>query len=306
MTDSGLSARSSSFRLEAASLALADLIERYCTSDGPNPTPIPGLSLFRASSTSTPICAIYRSILAVAAQGCKRLSLADETFHYDSRHYLITSVDLPVMGQITEASPERPYLCVVFDMDARRIAELAGSMPVAALPPASGPLGLGVSPLTTLVMDAVLRLGGLLDTPHDIPVLAPLYEQELLYRLLTGVQGARLRSIAAADGQGQRTARAIDWIKGNFDQPLSIDALAEAANMSKSSLHHHFKALTAMSPLQYQKQLRLQEARKIMLTEAVDAATVARRVGYESPSQFSREYRRLFGAPPMRDVTRMR
>ncbi len=191
-------------------------------------------------------------------------------------------------------------------MDARQIAELAGSVPSDGPALAGSLLGLGVSPLTPPVMDAVLRLVGLLETPQDIPVLAPLYWQALLYRLLTGAQGARLRSIAAADSQGHRTARAIEWIKGNFDQPLSIDALAETANMSKSSLHHHFKALTAMSPLQYQKQLRLQEARKIMLTEAVDAATVARRVGYESPSQFSREYRRLFGAPPLRDVARMR
>jgi AraC-like DNA-binding protein len=306
MIQSGPSTRSPSFRLDAARVALADLIERYCTSDGPNQTPIPGLSLFRASSTSTPICAIYRSILAIAAQGTKRLSVADEKFQYDGRHYLITSVDLPVMGQITEASPERPYLCAVFDMDARKIGELAGTMQLPPPPPGSGSLGLGVSPLTGTVMDALLRIVRLLDTPEDIPVLAPLYEQELLYRLLTGEQGLRLRSIAAADSQGHRTARAIEWIKDNFDQPLSIDALAEAANMSKSSLHHHFKALTAMSPLQYQKQLRLQEARKMMLTEALDAATVARRVGYESPSQFSREYRRLFGAPPLRDIARMR
>jgi len=306
MNESGHSIHCPSLRLDAARVALADLIERYCTGDGPQPTPIPGLSLFRASSTSTPICAVYRSILAIAAQGSKRLSIADEKFQYDGGHYLITSVDLPVIGQITEASPERPYLCAVFDMDARKIGELAGTMQLPAPPPGSGSLGLGVSPLTDSVMEALLRIVRLLDTPQDIPVLAPLYEQELLYRLLTGEQGLRLRSIAAADSQSHRTARAIDWIKNNFDQPLSIDALAEAANMSKSSLHHHFKALTAMSPLQYQKQLRLQEARKMMLTEALDAATVARRVGYESPSQFSREYRRLFGAPPLRDIARMR
>lgn len=306
MTESGIPTQPAPFALDASRLELAALIERYCTADGPNPTPIDGLSLFRASSTSTPICAVYRSVLAVAAQGSKRLSLADEAFQYDSQHYLITSVDLPVIGQITEASPERPYLCAVFDMDPRKIAELAGSMQLAPLPPGTGALGLGVSPLTTSVMDAFLRLVRLLDTPDDIPVLAPLREQELLYRLLTGAQGQRLRSIAATDSQGHRTARAIDWIKGNFDQPLSIDALADAVNMSKSSLHHHFKALTAMSPLQYQKQIRLQEARKMMLTEAIDAATVARRVGYESPSQFSREYRRLFGAPPLRDIARMR
>ena len=306
MTESGLYHDTDPSRLDIARQRLARLIERYCTTEGPNPTPIPGLDLYRASSTSTAICAIYRSVLAVAAQGSKHLSLGEETFQYDSRHYLITSVDLPVMGQIVEASPERPYLCAVFEMDARRIAELAGSVPSDGPASAGSLLGLGVSPLTPPVMDAVLRLVGLLETPQDIPVLAPLYWQALLYRLLTGAQGARLRSIAAADSQGHRTARAIEWIKGNFDQPLSIDALAETANMSKSSLHHHFKALTAMSPLQYQKQLRLQEARKIMLTEAVDAATVARRVGYESPSQYSREYRRLFGAPPLRDVARMR
>lgn len=306
MIGSGISSQPAPFSLDAARLELAGLIERYCTMDGPNPTPIDGLSLFRASSTSTPICAVYRSVLAVAAQGTKHLSLADEAFQYDSRHYLITSVDLPVIGQITEASPERPYLCAVLDMDPHKIAELAGSMQLAPLPPGAGALGLGVSPLTAPVMDAFLRLVRLLDTPDDIPVLAPMRERELLYRLLTGAQGQRLRSIAAADSQGHRTARAIDWIKGNFDQPLSIDALADAVNMSKSSLHHHFKALTAMSPLQYQKQIRLQEARKMMLTEAVDAATVARRVGYESPSQFSREYRRLFGAPPLRDIARMR
>lgn len=309
MTGSGSSGDSAGARLDAGRARLAGLIERYCTNEGANPTPIPGLSLFRASGTGTPICAVYRSVLAVAAQGSKRLSLGDEAFQYDSRHYLITSVDLPVMGQIVEASAERPYLCAVLDLDPRRIAELAApTPPVPPAPPAApgGQLGLGVSPLSTAVMDAVLRLVALLDTPRDIPVLAPLHAQELLYRLLLGPQGGRLRSIAAADSQGHRTARAIEWIKDNFDQPLSIDALADAANMSRSSLHHHFKALTAMSPLQYQKQLRLQEARKIMLTEAVDAATVARRVGYESPSQFSREYRRLFGAPPLRDVMRLR
>lgn len=306
MMESGLSTQSGTYDIESGRQALAALIERYCVQDGPNPTPIAGLSLFRASTTSTPICSVYRSVLAVAAQGSKLLSLADETFRYDSRHYLITSVDLPVMGQITEASPERPYLCVVIDMDARRIAELSGAMQLQPQPHGAGLLGLGVSPLTRDVLDAVLRLACLLERPEDIPVLAPLYEQELLYHLLKGEQGARLRSIAAIDGQARRTARAIEWIKGNFDQPLSIDALAEAANMSKSTLHHHFKALTAMSPLQYQKQLRLQEARRMLLTEPIDAATVARRVGYESASQFSREYRRLFGAPPVRDVARLR
>ena len=166
MTESGPSTHSPSLRLDAARIALADLIERYCPGDGPNPTPVPGLSLFRASSTSTPMCTIYRSLLAIAAQGTKRLNLADETFQYDSRHYLITSVDLPVMGHITEASPERPYLCAVFDMDTRKIGDLAGTLQLPPPLPGSGSLGLGVSPLTDTVMDAVLRLVRLLDTPE--------------------------------------------------------------------------------------------------------------------------------------------
>lgn len=306
MTGSGPSTPAISPAIESARAALATLIERYCTADGPMPTAVPGLTLFRASSTSMPICAVYKAVLAIAAQGSKRISLADETFQYDSRHYLITSVDLPVMGQIIEASPEQPYLCAVFDLDPRKIADLAGSMQLPTRAAGNGRLGLGISQLSLPVMDALLRLVRLLDTPADIPILAPLYERELFYRLLTDTQGERLLAIAAGDSHCHRTARAIEWIKDNFDQPLSIDALAEAANMSKSSLHHHFKALTAMSPLQYQKQIRLQEARKLMLTEPIDAATVARRVGYESPSQFSREYRRLFGAPPLRDVARRR
>lgn len=193
MLESGLSPSAPAAALDAARRALADIIERYCTDDGPMTTPVPGLSLFRASSTSTPICAVYRSVLAVAVQGSKHLMLADERFQYDSRHYLITSVDLPVMGQITEATPDKPYLCAVFDMDARKIAELAGGLPFAPPSSGNGQLGLGVSALTLPVMDALLRLARLLDTPQDIPVLAPLHERELLYRLLSGEQGSRLR-----------------------------------------------------------------------------------------------------------------
>ena len=284
---------------------LAALIERYCPDDGHRETQVPGLDLFRASDAGSPVCGVYRPVLAVIAQGCKRIGLGDETYVYDSQHCLVSAVDLPVTAQIVGASRERPYLCAVIELDPRRIADVALAMDLPRPAPAA-PRGLGVSPLTPAVAEAVLRLVQLLETPEDIPFLAPLIERELLYRLLAGEQGLRLRALATADSQSQRTARAMEWIRHHYHLPLSIDALAETANMSKSSLHHHFKALTAMSPLQYQKQIRLQEARRILLTEDADAATVARRVGYESPSQFSREYRRQFGAPPLRDIARLR
>lgn len=287
-------------------MELAAIIERYCATDGPHPTAIPGLSFYRTSSASGPVCGIYRSVLAVVAQGTKRLALAHETYEYDRSRYLVTSVDLPVMGQVTEASPEQPFLCLVLDLDARKIGELIGAMALSTQPPETVARGMAVAPLTGEILDPVLRLARLAESPRDIPVLAPLIERELLYRLLLGTQGERLRSIGMADGHGHRVARAIDWLKANFDQPLSIDALAGAVNMSKSSLHHHFKALTAMSPLQYQKQIRLQEARRLLIAEAIDASVAARRVGYDSPSQFSREYRRLFGMPPVKDAVRFR
>ncbi len=251
------------------------------------------------------MCGVYRSVLAVIPQGAKRVTLGEEAYIYDRQHYLLTSVDLPVMAQVIEASPEQPLLCAVLDIDLRQVGDLMGDL--AQLPtPAPLPRGMGVSRLDEGLADAMLRLARLVESPRDIPVLAPLAEREILYRLLLGEQGARLRHTLLADSQGHRVARAIGWLKDNFQQPLSIDALADRVNMSTSSLHHHFKAMTAMSPLQYQKHIRLQEARRLLLAEPVDAATVARRVGYESPSQFSREYRRLFGAPPGQDAARLR
>lgn len=285
---------------------LAALIERYCGYvDNLHETPVPRLSFYRTTTTHGPMCGVYRSVLAVMPQGAKRVILGDEAYVYDKQHYLLTSVDLPVMAQVVEASPERPLLCAVLDIDLRQVGELLGDLAQRA-PAAPLPRGMGVSRLDEGLAEAMLRLARLVEAPRDIPVLAPLAEREILYRLLVGEQGARLRHTLLADSQGHRVARAIGWVKDNFHQPLSIDALADRVNMSTSSLHHHFKALTAMSPLQYQKHIRLQEARRLLLAEPVDAATVARRVGYESPSQFSREYNRLFGAPPLRDITSLR
>lgn len=306
MTDSGDLGVTSSGGALARQRALGEIIERYCGEDGTYETPVPGLTFHRTSSTSVPVCGVYRSVLALMPQGSKQVTLAGETYRYDRQHYLVTSVDLPVVAQVTAASPAQPLLCFILDLDSRKIGDLISSMDTAGAYPGAPSRGMAVSPLSLEIAEPALRLARLIDTPADIPVLAPLIERELLYRLLTGAQGARLRSLLAVDSQSQRVARAIDWLKSHYDQPLAIDHLADTANMSKSSLHHHFKALTAMSPLQYQKQLRLQEARRLMLMESMDASTVSRRVGYESPSQFSREYRRLFGAPPLKDIARLR
>ena len=292
--------------LAASQRELAAVIERYCSGDGLFETPIAGLFFYRTSTTCTPTCGIYRSALVLLPQGEKRVTLGDDSHGYGPDRYLITSVDLPVMAQVVEASPQRPLLGFALDLDAHKINALMGEM---ALPKPNlvTSRGLGVSSLSLPLLDPVLRLARLVEAaPEEISILAPLLEREILYRLLTGERGMHLRNLALADSHSQRIARAIDWLKGNFDQPLSIDALANAANMSKSSLHQHFKALTAMSPLQYQKHLRLHEARRLMLMESHDAASAGHRVGYESPSHFSREYRRLFGAPPLQDMARLR
>lgn len=286
--------------------ALAAIIEQYCGEDGIHPTPIPGLTFFRSSSPSAPACNIVKSVFAMLAQGIKRVVLAEEAYEYDHRHYMITSVDLPLLGQIIEASPSRPYLGLAIDLDARKIGDMMSKLPSTRPSSPKVSRGLAIGLLTPSIFDTVLRLARLLETPADIPVLAPLIEQELFYHLLTGDQGARLRDVALKGSQSHQIARAIQWINDRYKQPMAIDELAGAVSMSKSSLHHHFKAVTSMSPLQYQKTLRLQEARRLMLIEQLDAASASHRVGYESPSQFSREYRRVFGAPPLKDIAQMR
>ncbi|MDR3439466.1 AraC family transcriptional regulator [Telmatospirillum sp.] len=281
---------------------LASAIARFASADGKHATAIPGLFFHRRSSPSEPIHGFYEPVLAMVVQGAKQVFLAGETYHYDPAHYLVTSVDLPAVSRITEASPAVPYLCLTIALRSRDIADLMGEarLPVPTTAPTCS--GVSVSSLTLPLVDAVARLLGLLETPDDIPILAPLIEREILYRLLMGDQGSRLRQIATANSRTNQIAKAIDWLKERYADPLRIEDVARHVNMSQSSLHHHFKAMTALSPLQYQKHLRLQEARRLMLTERIDAASAAHRVGYESPSQFSREYSRLFGNPPMRDI----
>jgi len=284
---------------------LADIIRRHCRSDGMLETAISGLRLFRGSTCAAPSCAIMASVFAMMAQGAKRILVGDDAYDYDARHYLISSVDLPMYSRLTHATPTQPYLGLALNIDPLKIGELATALPRNRAPETVD-RGIAVGLLSAEIQNAALRLARLLDTPADIPVLAPIIERELLYRILTGPLGGRLRQAVVSGSHSHQIVRAIDWLKTNLDQPASIDQLASLATMSKSSLHHHFKALTAMTPLQYQKQLRLHEARRLMLVGEHDAASAAHRVGYESPSQFSREYRRMFGTPPARDVAQLR
>ncbi len=240
-------------------------------------------------------------------QGRKTLTVGTDTYHYGVGEYILTALDLPVSSQVTNVRSDTPYLCFSMALDGERLKELLSRVNVPRQAVTAEPLrGLAVNAASPELLDASLRLLRLLDQPEDISAMAPLIEQEILYRLLTGPNGPRLLQVAMAESQSNRVARAVAWLRGNFEQPLRIEELAERVGMSVSSLHHHFKAVTAMSPMQYQKQLRLHEARRLMIVEQLDVGSAGHRVGYQSPSQFSREYSRLYGLPPLKDVEAMR
>lgn len=292
--------------MEAALESLGNRIARWTDKGEQHVTAIPGLSLFRRAEPTEPISVMYEPSICLVAQGVKRVLLGDDTYVYDPHHYLITSVHLPTVVQIIKASREKPYLGLRLKLDKREIAQLMVDSNLPAPPAQQSSRGMATGEVTLPLLTAFERLIDLLAEPKDIPILAPIIQREILYRLLVGDQGARLRQIASAGSQSHQIGQAIDWLKGNFTGPLRIDDLATQVNMSTSTFHHHFRTLTAMSPLQFQKMLRLNEARRLMLTENNDATTAAFQVGYESPSQFSREYSRLFGAPPLRDIMNLR
>lgn len=269
-------------------------------------TAIPGLTLHQRDETPPPVSIMYEPRICVVAQGAKRVLLGDDTYIYDEHHFLIASMDLPTIVQIIEASREKPYLGLVLRLDQREISQLMVDSNLPLPHPQQSSRAMATGEVTLPLIAAFQRLVDLLDEPKDIPILAPIIQREIFYRLLVGDQGERLRRMASVGSQSHQIARALDWLKGNFTRPLRIDDLATQVNMSTSTFHHHFRALTAMSPLQYQKWLRLTEARRLMLTENQDAASAAFQVGYESPSQFSREYSRLFGTSPLRDITNLR
>ena len=292
--------------MDVARDALKKSIARWTDQVDLPETAIPGLSLHQRNETTPPVSILYEPRICLVVQGAKRVLLGDDAFVYDENHFLITSVDLPTVVQIIKANREKPYLGLVLRLDPREISQLIVDSNLPLPHPQQSSRAMAVGEVTLPLIAAFQRLLDLLDHPADIPILAPLIQREIFYRLLTSDQGARLRQMAQAGSQSQQIARAIDWLKINFMQPLRIDDLASQANMSASTFHHHFRSLTAMSPLQYQKWLRLTEARRLMLTENSDAATAAFEVGYESPSQFSREYSRLFGASPIRDINSLR
>ena len=292
--------------LEKQRVELADLIYRHTGGEGSYETGVEALFVSRYCQPSDFSPSLPKPALCIMAQGRKEVRLADECFAYDPLNYLVVSVSMPISGRVVEVSPEKPILALRLDIDPAEITTLLNDAGPMGVPSRPAGRGLYVEPIDQSMLDALLRLTRLLDTPKDSAMLAPLIRREILYRLLRSPQGYRLYEIASENSQTHRVSRAISWLNGNFEQPLRIDNLAREANLSVSTLHHRFKAVTAMSPLQYQKQLRLNEARRLMLSEGLDASAAGYRVGYESPSQFSREYSRQFGAPPVRDLARLR
>ena len=279
---------------------------RHMPEDGMAATALPNLTIFRAQGPTDSVPVLHKPAVCLIVQGAKRVMLGTEVFLYDAATYFVVSVDLALSGQVIQATPDQPYLCLRFDLDLYGINDLLFGLDLGEADGREAGLGAFLSPVTAPLQDAFLRLLGLLDRPADQPVLGPLIEREILYRLLTGPQGARLRQLARPGSRDARIGRAIGWIKANYRDTLRVAEVADAAGMSPSALHLYFKQMTQMSPLQYQKHIRLQEARRLILAEGMDAASAGFSVGYESPSQFSREYRRLFGAPPRRDTDRLR
>ena len=287
---------------------LAALITRHTDGkgDGFHPTAIAQLEFQRESSVATVLRGICDPTFAILVQGKKELLLNEEIYRYGAAQYLVVSVDLPLSAFITEASPDKPYLGFKLNLNSHQLCDLITQTSAIQRQQENAVRGLFVSTIDIPLLDCVLRLTKLLDTPQDIPILAPLMIREIYYRLLMSEQGEAVRQIATSGSNMQRIAEVIKRVKADFAQPLRIEDLAGEAKMSASSFHHHFKAVTSMSPLQYQKQLRLLEARRLMLAENSDASNAAYQVGYENTSQFSREYSRMFGAPPIRDIEHLR
>lgn len=284
---------------------LTQLINRFLNKDGVFETAVPSLFLIRSSHVSEPAYRIYKPSLCVIAQGLKEIFLAEKCYEYGPADYLIASMNLPVVGQVIKASPEVPYVSLKLEFTQAQILDVMNESKLQINSKENAKRGLFVGQMESNLMDAILRLTRLLDTPKDIPFLAPLIIKEILYKLLQGPYGVTLGQIALEGSSTYRIRNAIDQIIHNYDRPLRVEELAEIAHMSVSTFHRNFKEVTEMSPIQFQKQLRLQEARRILLSESAEAADVAFRVGYESASQFSREYARMFGAPPRADVKQL-
>lgn len=283
----------------------AGLIALHAPSDGFFKTPIDGVTLIRWSTPTEPMPVIYEPTVCLVAQGRKQASVGTTSFIYDHSRHLIASVDLPVMGSVIEASKTKPYLCLQIDLHPGELAELVLRHPGEASDPTSS-TGLSLNDTTPEMLNAASRLVALLDSSNDINELAPLILREIQYRLLTGPAGGIIRNMARGESRLNQIARAILWIRQHYREACRIEDAAEVAGMSRSKFHLHFRAVTALTPIEFRTQLRMQEARRLMVAEARDAASAGFAVGYESPSQFSRDYLRLFGVPPARDAGQLR
>ncbi|HCG7748106.1 TPA: AraC family transcriptional regulator N-terminal domain-containing protein [Vibrio parahaemolyticus] len=289
-----------------ATQKLANLIVRWTGNANQYDTPISGLRFSRWTTPTPPTSYTHNPSICLIAQGRKRVLLGEESFIYDANHFLISSVDLPIIANIIEASEEQPYLGLIVELDLTEISQLIIDSELAFTQSKEAQKGIAVGELSESLLGAFVRLAELLDEGQNIKILAPIIKREIFYRLLMSEQGTRLHQIVTAGSHSHQIAKAIDWLKNNFVKPLSVGDLASYTGMSKSSFYTHFRSMTSMTPLQFQKKLRLSEARRLMLTENLDAMAATFKVGYESPSQFSREYSRLFGAPPSKDIKSLR
>jgi AraC-like DNA-binding protein len=285
---------------------LARRIAAHTSLLGENRTAITGLSLYRRTKPTACLLAKYEPSITVFVQGRKRVNLGGTVYHCDASSFLLSSIDVPAESQIVEASEEAPMLSLFLRLDMPTVREVISCEELPEIKPSVESRGLAVGATTIGLLDACSRLIGLLEAPEDIPFLSQMVQREIVYRVLRTPHGERLRAIATTGDLSNRTAKAIAWLKTNYAKPLRMEDLAEVARMGISTLHHQFRALTAMSPLQYQKQLRLHAARQRMLIDGLDATGAAFEVGYESVSQFNREYSRMFGQPPMRDIKALR
>ncbi|MCG6444527.1 AraC family transcriptional regulator [Vibrio parahaemolyticus] len=289
-----------------ATQKLAKLIDRWTGDANQYNTPISGLRFSRWTTPTPPTSYTHNPSICLIAQGRKRVLLGEESFIYDANHFLISSVDLPIIANIIEASEEQPYLGLIMELELTEISQLIVDSELAFTQAKEAQKGIAVGELSESLLDAFVRLAELLDEGQNIKILAPIIKREIFYRLLMSEQGTRLHQIVTAGSHSHQIAKAIDWLKNNFVKPLSVGDLASFTGMNKSSFYTHFRSMTSMTPLQFQKKLRLSEARRLMLTENLDAMAATFKVGYESPSQFSREYSRLFGAPPSKDIKSLR
>jgi AraC-like DNA-binding protein len=293
-------------RLDRLLDELAGQIDRAIGGGDKLATRVNGLTLYRSIAPTAPNPCTYEPSLLIIPQGRKRVDLGKQSYYFGRSTFLLTSIELPIISQVSVASMKTPYLAFFLRLDMGMVREILHTEEVNLPAPLVGERGMVLGELSVELLTSCSRLLELLATPQDIPFLGKLLQREIVYRLLQGTQGDRLRSIASRGDQSYKTAKAVSWLRENFEKPLQVDHLASIAGMSRSTLHHHFRGLTAMSPLQFQKQLRLQTARQKMLSDEIDAASAAFEVGYESPSQFNREYKRFFGKPPIRDIVALR